>query len=201
MVSLIPTFATRPGKPAWVRALVPVLALAAALSTAQAREAPLKVLNVRFWSLGDTTRVAIETNGEFRFRLDKLTNPDRLFFDLLGVKPAGGTGKMHTIPVGDGVLKQIRVAEIEPGTARVVLDLDCAVEYKTSQLSSPERLVIEVRRLGAGPEPTLSRSTTGGERLAETAAPPPPKRKPAARPIVLPPLPREVAQEIGRAHV
>jgi N-acetylmuramoyl-L-alanine amidase len=195
MVSLIPTFATRPGKPAWVRALVPCLALAAALSTAHAREAPLKVLNVRFWSLGDTTRVAIETNGEFRFRLDRLANPDRLFFDLLGVKPADGTGKMHTIPVGDGVLKQIRVAEIEPGTARVVLDLDCAVEYKTSQLSSPERLVIEVRRLGAGPEPTASRSKTGGERLAESvAAPPPPKRKAAPRPIVLPPLPREVAQ-------
>jgi N-acetylmuramoyl-L-alanine amidase len=193
MVSLIPTFATRPGKPAWVRALVPCLALAAALSTAHAREAPLRVVNVRFWSLGDTTRVAIETNGEFRFRLDRLANPDRLFFDLLGVKPANGTGRMHTIAVGDGVLKQIRVAETEPGTTRVVLDLDCPVEYKTSQLSSPERLVIEVRRLGGGPEPAASRSKTGGERLAETATPPP-QSKPAPRPIELPPLPLEVAQ-------
>lgn len=192
MVSLIPTFATRPGKPAWVRALVPCLALAAALSTVHARPTPRQVVNVRFWSFGDTTRVAIETNGDFRYRLDRLGNPDRLFFDLLGVKPASGTGRMLTIPVGDGVLKQIRVAEIEPGTTRVVLDLNCAFEYKTSQLSSPERLVIEVRRLGASPEPTASRSKTGGERLAETAAPPP-ERQPAPRPIELPAPPREVA--------
>jgi N-acetylmuramoyl-L-alanine amidase len=167
--------------------------LAAALSTAHARQAPLKVVNVRFWSLGDTTRVAIETNGDFRYRLNRLANPDRLFFDLLGVKPADGNGKMHTIPVGDGVLKQIRVAETQPGITRVVLDLDCAVEYKASQLSSPERLVVEVRRLGAGPEPTPSRSKTGGERLAETAAPPP-RRQSAGRPLELPPLPRQVAK-------
>jgi N-acetylmuramoyl-L-alanine amidase len=167
--------------------------LAAALSTAHAEPAPLKVIHVRFWSLGDTTRVAIETNGDFRYRLDRLANPDRLFFDLLGVKPADGSGKVHTIPVGDGVLKQIRVAETQPGTTRVVLDLDCAVEYKATQLSSPERLVVEVRRSGAGPEPTASTSKTGSERLEETAAPPP-QRKSATRPFELPPLPRYEVQ-------
>jgi N-acetylmuramoyl-L-alanine amidase len=190
MVFLIPPLGAQAKKPGRVGTLVRLIALATALSAASAQPAPLKVTSVRFWSLGDTTRVAIETNGDFRFRSDRLRDPERLFFDLLGVKPADGNGKMHTIPVGDGILKQIRVAETQPGTTRVVLDLDSAVEYKASQLSAPERLVVELRRVGAGPSPVASRSTTGVERLSETAAPIP-ERKPARRPFVLPAPSRE----------
>ena len=137
MVSLIPPCVTRTLRPGWVRVVLPLMALAAVLCAAQAQDASLRVVSVRFWSLGDTTRVAIQTNGDFRYKLDRLRDPDRLFFDLLGVRPADGSGKMHAIPVGDGILKQIRVAENQPGTTRVVLDLDCDFEYKASQLSSP----------------------------------------------------------------
>ena len=31
---------------------------------------------------------------------------------------------MHVIPVGDALLKQIRMAETQPGVTRVVLDLE-----------------------------------------------------------------------------
>jgi len=191
MHSLMPPGTTRSARPGWVRVLVPLIAAAASLAAVEARPGPLRVTSVRFWSLGDTTRVAVQTNGEFRFKLDRLRDPDRLFFDLLGVKPADGTGKMHTIAVGDGILKQIRVAETQPGKTRVVLDLDTGVEYRASQLSSPDRLVIELRRLGAAPAPTPAPSTTRVERLAEPAvAPPvaaPVPRKVIRRPFEAPP--------------
>src|SRR5712692_1403056 len=98
-------------------------------------KAPSKVTAIRFWSLGDITRVAIEVSSEFRYRPDRLNNPDRLFFDIQGAKPEMVAKAMHMIPVGDGLLKQIRVAETQPGVTRVVLDLDQRAEFTASQLS------------------------------------------------------------------
>jgi N-acetylmuramoyl-L-alanine amidase len=129
--------------------------------------APLKVTDVRFWSLGDVTRVAIQTNGEFRYRYERLPHPDRVFFDLLGAKPPAGSGKIHVIPVGDRMLKQIRVAEAQPGVTRVVLDLEPDVQYAASQLSSPDRLMVELRPTGEKASPSTARSVTGGNKLAD----------------------------------
>src|SRR5258705_4021414 len=84
----------------------------------------LEVTAVRFWTLSDVTRIAIETNGEFRFRSDQLNNPDRLFFDLLGTRPRMGVKGVQTKPVGDKLLKRIRIAETQPGMTRIVLDLE-----------------------------------------------------------------------------
>ena len=52
---------------------------------------------------------------------------------------------MHVIPVGDALLKQIRIAETQPGVTRVVLDLEQRAEFTASQLSSPNRLMIELK--------------------------------------------------------
>jgi N-acetylmuramoyl-L-alanine amidase len=99
---------------------------------------------VRFWSLGDLTRVAIDVSADFKFKSERLTNPDRLFFDIQGARPEMGEKGLRTIPVGDGILKQIRIAETQPGVTRVVLDLEQHAEFTASQLSSPDRLMIEL---------------------------------------------------------
>src|SRR5229473_891822 len=51
-----------------------------------------KVTAVRFWSLGETTRIAVEveTEADLHVRSDRLSNPDRIFFDLPGAKPQLG---------------------------------------------------------------------------------------------------------------
>ena len=128
--------------------LIPTLLLAP-LCLAQHPSQQLEVTAVRFWTFAEVTRIAIETNGEFRFRSDRLDNPDRLFFDLLATKPRMGVKGVQTTAVGDKLLKRIRVAETQPGMTRVVLDLESPVEYKASQLSNPDRLMIELR--GAAP--------------------------------------------------
>src|SRR5258707_5934003 len=56
---------------------------------------------VRFWSLGDITRIAIESDGDFAVRSDRLENPGRLFFDLVCAKPNLGHKGMIVIPVSD----------------------------------------------------------------------------------------------------
>jgi N-acetylmuramoyl-L-alanine amidase len=103
------------------------------------------VTAVRFWSLGDVTRIAIETDGDFEVRSDRLTSPDRIFFDLAGTKPAIGPKSLTVIPVSDRFVRQIRVAEPQPNTTRVVLDLSAAAETTMSRLDNPKRLIIELR--------------------------------------------------------
>src|SRR5262249_44941727 len=103
-----------------------------------------KVTQVRFWSLGDVTRVAIEVNSEFKYKAGRLSDPPRVFFDIPGATPNAGGG-MQTIPVNDGIINQIRVAETQPGVTRVVLDLKDSLEYTASQLSNPARLMLELK--------------------------------------------------------
>lgn len=125
---------------------------------------PSKVTAVRYWSLGDVTRVAVEVSSEFRYRSDRLPNPDRLFFDIQGAKPQMVDKGMHVINVGDALLKQIRVAETQPGVTRVVLDLEQHAEFTASQLSSPDRLMIELRSKDR-PGPPATTSITGAKTL------------------------------------
>src|SRR6476661_9811923 len=126
------------------RKLIPTLLLAwtGAICPASSQ---LEITAVRFWTLTEVTRIAVETNGEFRFRSDRLDNPDRLFFDLLATKPRMGVKGVQTTVVSDKLLKRIRVAETQPGMTRVVLDLESPVDYTASQLSNPDRLMIELR--------------------------------------------------------
>ncbi|MBL8173848.1 MAG: N-acetylmuramoyl-L-alanine amidase [Bryobacterales bacterium] len=120
----------------------------------------LSVTAVRFWSLADVTRIAIETTGTFTYRTDRLNQPDRVFFDLRGVKPALSDKGLHIIPVNDSRVRQVRVAETQPFVTRIVIDLgEGRPEIVTSQLSVPDRLMVEVRGKVSEPAaPVLSSS-------------------------------------------
>ena len=131
--------------------------------------APGKVTAVRFWSLGDVTRIAIEVSSDFHYKSERLDNPDRLFFDIHGARPDLVSKGMHVIPVGDALLKQIRVAETMPGVTRVVLDLEGRAEFTASQLANPDRLMIELK-LKDKPAPPVTTSVTGGRRIEDAPA-------------------------------
>src|SRR5208282_166464 len=69
-----------------------------------------RVTGVRHWSTPDYTRVAIDVEQEVKFASQRISNPDRIFFDLRDTKLASTlVGK--TFDVDDGFLKKIRVAE------------------------------------------------------------------------------------------
>jgi N-acetylmuramoyl-L-alanine amidase len=128
--------------------LFSVLAVMAACVASGKPAADLQVTAVRFWTLGDVTRIAIEANGDFTFKRDRLNNPDRLFFDIIDARPNVGGVRFSTRQVNDRLLKQIRVAETNPGRTRVVLDLSGPVDYTVSKLENPDRLMIELRSPG-----------------------------------------------------
>ena len=104
-----------------------------------------RVTSVRFWSLGDITRVAIEVSTPFTYGAERISNPDRLFFDIRGASPDMVKHGIRSMPVGDTFVNQIRIAETQPRVTRVVLDLARPVTVTTSQLANPNRLIVELR--------------------------------------------------------
>ncbi len=134
------------------RALVPVaLALACLGATKPSLPTQSRVEAIRFWSFGDVTRIAVQTQGDYKLLTDQIEHPYRVYFDLNGIRPPSTAHHgIQTIPVGDKRLKQIRVAEVSPGRTRIVFDLEGPAEVVSSQLVNPDRLMIELRPKGTG---------------------------------------------------
>jgi N-acetylmuramoyl-L-alanine amidase len=167
-------------------------AIAADIALAADDDEPHHVTAVRFWSLGGVTRIAIETDGDFQVKTDHLDNPDRIFFDLSGTKPALTHKSLTVIPVSDHFLKQIRVAEPQRNVTRVVLDLETKVETSTSRLENPSRLIIELRALGDKTQDTTKETTKETTKAPVKTPPalvvePTPAPKPAERRQFTPP--------------
>ena len=164
--------------------LLPALIASVALLAGESDEQH-RVTAVRFWSLGDVTRVAIETDGNFEVLTDHLSNPERIFFDLTGTRPAIGSKALTVIPVGDKLIQQIRVAEPRRNVTRVVLDLSGVADTSTSRLENPSRLIIEVRRPRTGETEAASSAADPKPvepKAAERQAFNPPQASPAALP-------------------
>jgi len=163
-----------------------LLLVAASAAIASDMAEPHRVTAVRFWSLGAVTRVAIETDGDFQVKTDHLENPDRIFFDLTGTKPALNHKSLTVIPVSDRFVKQIRIAEPQRNVTRVVLDLETVVETSTSRLENPDRLIIELRLPGSKTPETTNAPTSGSPGPKPTQRrqfTPPPQAIPSATPV------------------
>src|ERR1700676_870266 len=113
-------------------------------NSASARRSALpRLTGVRHWSTPDYTRVAIDVEQEVKFGSQRISHPDRIFFDLRNTKLASTlVGK--TFDVDDGFLKKIRVAEFQPGRTRIVLEVDDLARYDAFLLPDPYRLIIDI---------------------------------------------------------
>jgi N-acetylmuramoyl-L-alanine amidase len=157
--------------------LLAALTVSVAILAAQSERAPQhSVTAIRHWSLGDTTRIAVEVSGEFQFRSDRLHNPERVYFDILNARPRIDSRRFYSQQFNDKLVQKVRVAETAPGITRIVLDLTGPAEISTSQLTNPYRLVVELRPGTAPAIPTEPPAVT-----APAASPkltPPPVVKP-----------------------
>ena len=101
------------------------------------------VTGIRHWSSPDYTRVAIDVDGEVKYEAGRVPNPDRIFFDLHDTRLASVlVGK--SFEVQDGFLKKIRVAQYQPDSTRVVLEVADVSDYSAFLLPNPYRLIIDI---------------------------------------------------------
>lgn len=106
------------------------------------------VLNepIRFWSSRGYTRVVVETSGPVRYKEAFLPAdgklPRRLYIDLFNCRITPTF--QNAIPIRDGLLKQVRGAQFDRQTVRIVLDTESVDKYKIFSLEDPFRVVIDV---------------------------------------------------------
>ncbi len=106
----------------------------------------IEVKGIRYWSSPDYTRIVVDLSDPIEFSKNRLSNPDRLFFDLKDTTMAKDIETK--LPIGDGILKAVRAGQFKPDTVRVVLDLENISDFNTFMLDSPARLVIDVYGTG-----------------------------------------------------
>ena len=160
-----------------------VAALIAVSSPAQADDSP-GIVAIRFWTLDGATRIAVEGDREFTYRSERLSDPDRIYFDLAGVVSRLSAGPLHTISVNGRLLRQIRVAQPQPDVTRIVLDLAAPADVSSAQLADPYRLMIEL-------VPQVAQAVPPAQLQAKPSAPKPPPSTPqsltaSARPASTP---------------
>ena len=102
-----------------------------------------RVTSIRSWNGENYTRVVISLEEEVKFQSARISNPDRIYFDLYTAKlSAALAGK--TIEVSTGYLKTVRVAQNQVGVVRVVLEVEKVKEYSAFLLKNPYRLVVDI---------------------------------------------------------
>jgi N-acetylmuramoyl-L-alanine amidase len=164
----------------WIAAL----AVAVPMLMAQGGET-LSVTGVRHFDHGDSLRVAVEVSGDFESRSDRLHNPERIYFDVLGARPRIAGRRIYSETLDGPLVKRIRVAETQPGVTRIVLELGDSAEAEASHLRNPHRLIVEVRRTGAPAAVPTGAPATPATPLIRQEPPrlvtPPPSVKPPVK--------------------
>ena len=101
------------------------------------------VENVRYWEAPNSVRVVVDLSAEAEFRQGEAKSPDRVFIDIAQSRLNSAlVGK--PLPVGSGLLQQIRVGQFDNSTVRVVLDVGEIGRVTSFALHDPERLIIDV---------------------------------------------------------
>jgi len=120
---------------------------------AASQESPQpQVTGIRHWSSSDSSTVVIDLEHQVQYEVHRLTDPERIYFDLRGTSLAAGLPK--DIEVGDALLVRIRVAQPTAGVTRVVLETKDSPNFSVSMEPNPYRLVIEIRSVTAQPKNT-----------------------------------------------
>lgn len=141
---------------------------------------------IRSASSEGATRVTLELSSEIRYEAHVLPEdaakdlPPRIYLDLIGSRL--GPGAKQAIPVQDGLVRQVRAAQFGPEVVRVVLDMAAVASYRTSLLSDPYRLILDIQRQGSAGAP-LPLENKKGPIVQANAKPAPP----GLRKIVLDP--------------
>jgi N-acetylmuramoyl-L-alanine amidase len=102
------------------------------------------ISGMRHWSNPTSTRIAIDLGGEVQYEAARVSNPDRIFFDLHGARLSPSLNGRQVEVIDDGYLKRIRAAQFQPDTTRVVLDVTNVSQYSAFLLPNPWRLIIDI---------------------------------------------------------
>lgn len=144
----------------------------------------IEVRGLRHWTASGYIRVVIDMSGPVEFTKGSLSNPERLFFDFKNAKIVKGA--QTNFPIGDKLLKSIRIGQFNASIVRVVFDLESPdYEFKIFNLEDPARFVIDISAKGGTDGKSEIRTELKKDELQEQKAAVPFEPKFVQRRIVL----------------
>jgi N-acetylmuramoyl-L-alanine amidase len=103
-----------------------------------------EVSHVRIWNADNYTRIIIELGGRAKYQAARISDPDRIYFDIENAKLSNELVHQPIEIPSSGYLKAVRVAQNRADVVRVVLDVAKVKDYSVFELADPDRLVVDV---------------------------------------------------------
>jgi N-acetylmuramoyl-L-alanine amidase len=128
-----------------------------------------EVSHVRIWNADNYTRIIIELGGRAKYQAARISDPDRIYFDIENAKLSNELVHQPIEIPSSGYLKAVRVAQNRADVVRVVLDVAKVKDYSVFELADPDRLVVDVY----GPTDSTAAATpanSAGKTNAKTVA-------------------------------
>jgi N-acetylmuramoyl-L-alanine amidase len=104
-----------------------------------------RLRRIRSSTTDEGTRVTIDLEGSVQYFSDRLTNPDRIFFDLRDARLTPEVAH-ENVKVDGELLTAVRTAQNHAGVVRVVLDVNGVKDYSVSTSENPPQLLIDLYR-------------------------------------------------------
>jgi len=104
---------------------------------------------------GESTRVVIDLEGSVQYASARISNPERIFFDLHEARLTPEVAKGN-IQVDGRLLTAVRVAQNQAGVVRVVLDVNGVKDYTASLSNNPPQLIVDLYATAATDAPVRS---------------------------------------------
>ena len=102
-----------------------------------------RVRRITASATADSTRITIDLEDRVQYTSARISNPDRIFFDLHAARLTPEIAKSNIRVEGD-LLTDIRVAQNQSGVVRVVFNINGVKDYTASLSNTPPRLIIDL---------------------------------------------------------
>ncbi|HQZ41138.1 MAG TPA: N-acetylmuramoyl-L-alanine amidase [Vicinamibacterales bacterium] len=138
---------------------VPVMTPVAAGRVTVGSSGPALVSEIQRTVLEHSVRVALQLDREVPYHEERISGPDRVFFDLRNAQLAPSLVDT-VINYEDDIVPQIRTGRHPNDTVRVVLDLNGVARYSVFTLYNPFRIVIDCERAAGAVSPRRATVTS-----------------------------------------
>jgi N-acetylmuramoyl-L-alanine amidase len=119
--------------------------------TDDANDDIVRVTSIEHHTADDYTRITVNLDQDVKFISQRISHPDRIYFDLQSSTLASGLSGSN-IELNDGRVSKIRIAQFKPDRARLVIETDGRQNYDASLALNPPRLIIDIHTGDAHPK-------------------------------------------------
>src|SRR6202521_1519006 len=102
-----------------------------------------RVRRITTIATADSTRITIDLEDRVQYTSARISNPDRIFFDLHAARLTPEIARGNIRVEGD-LLSDVRVAQNQAGVVRIVFNVSGVKDYTASLSNTPPRLIIDL---------------------------------------------------------